>query len=106
MSYFGQGVGVVAHGVDVDTSAPESINSVDGALNTFSSATSAGAVTPSDSTVLDFNALYVGGTGNVIVTVGGSDVTFSAVPVGTILPVRGTKVKLATTATLIVWMKW
>ena len=49
--------------------------------------------------------LYVGGAGNVAVTtIGGDDVTFTAVPVGTVLPVQVLKVKSSgsgTTATLI-----
>lgn len=49
--------------------------------------------------------LYVGGAGNVAVTtLGGDDITFNAVPVGTILPVQVLKVKSSgsgTTATLI-----
>lgn len=46
--------------------------------------------------------LYVGGAGNVTVTtIGGDDVTFNAVPVGTILYVQTLAVKASTTATLI-----
>ena len=48
--------------------------------------------------------LYIGGAGNVAVTtIGGDDVVFTAVPVGTILPVQVLKVKNSggTTATLI-----
>lgn len=49
--------------------------------------------------------LFVGGAGNLAVTtIGGDDVTFNAVPVGTILPVQVLKVKSSgsgTTATLI-----
>jgi hypothetical protein len=71
-----------------------------------SPADNAAAVTPSDSTDLAFTsrALYVGGVGNIVVTMaGGGDVTFSAVPAGSILPVRVTRVKAtSTTATSIV----
>ncbi len=71
-----------------------------------SPADNAVAVTPSDSTDLAFTsrALYVGGAGNIVVTMaGGGDVTFTAVPAGSILPVRVTRVKAtSTTATAIV----
>lgn len=66
--------------------------------------TLAAAVTPSDSTVLTTTrAIYVGGTGALAVTMaGGGNATFSAVPVGTLLPIRVTKVlSTGTTATLI-----
>lgn len=62
------------------------------------------AVTPLDATVLTptVRALYVGGAGDVSVTMAnGGLATFSAVPAGTILPIRVTKVMTATTATLI-----
>jgi len=61
------------------------------------------AVTKSDSTVIRFDALYVGGTGDVTVrTSRGATLTFEDVPVGTILPISGDRVMAATTATLIV----
>jgi len=67
------------------------------------------AVTPSDTELsYVFRALYVGGTGNVVITTLGSgnvasaDVTFNNVPAGTILPICGKFVKAATTATNIV----
>ena len=66
------------------------------------SATAAVAVVASDVTVLDTTkAIYVGGGGNVSVTmVGGGDAIFIAVPVGTTLPIQVTKVKATgTTAT-------
>lgn len=66
------------------------------------------AVTKSDATVLVFDAIYVGGTGDVaVVTELGTTVTFSAVPVGAILPIKGTKVMSTnTTATLMVGLKY
>ena len=71
-----------------------------------SPADNATAVTPSDSTDLAFTsrALYVGGAGNIVVTMaGGGDVTFTAVPAGSILPIRVSRVKsTSTTATSIV----
>lgn len=63
-------------------------------------------VTPSDGTDLPrpIRALYVGGVGDVTgVLLDGSTVLFSAVPVGTILPVQFKRVNAtATTATLLV----
>jgi len=81
----------------------------DGAGNQFASATSGGAVTPSDATVLDFNALFVGGAGNVSIdhTEGGTAVVYTGVVAGTILPVSGVRVNsTSTTATNMTWMKW
>lgn len=72
------------------------------------SASKAVAVTKSDSTVLSTTrALYVGGAGDVAVTMrDGSVVTFSAVPAGTFLPLRVTKVMSTnTTATLILALR-
>lgn len=63
------------------------------------------AVTASDSTTFASNTigLYVGGAGNVTLTINGSDILFTAVPVGTILPVSFSKVKsTGTTATAMV----
>lgn len=60
-----------------------------------SPATSAVAVTKSDSTILTqtSRALYVGSTGDVAVTMeGGDTVTFATVPAGAILPIRVTQV--------------
>jgi len=47
--------------------------------------------------------LYVGGAGNVAVTtIGGDELTFNAVPIGTVLPVQVLKLKsTGTTATLV-----
>lgn len=76
--------------------------------NVLETATRYGAVTKSDSTVLSFKALYIGGTGDVAVRGEGTDTntTFESVPAGTILPVKGCRVLAATTATKIVWMDW
>ena len=64
----------------------------------------AATITPNDSTVLSgMRALYVGGTGDVVATIGGTDVTFKAVPVGAVLPITATKIKATgTTATLMI----
>lgn len=72
--------------------------------------TSAFAVVPSDVTVFGAGgqprALYIGGAGNVAVTMSdGSSVTFTAVPVGAILPLNVIQVRATgTTATNIVGM--
>lgn len=67
-------------------------------------ASDAVAVTPSDTDPVDFCGIYVGGTGDVTVMgEGGVAVTFSAVPVGTIIPMRIVAVMdTDTTATLLV----
>ena len=67
-------------------------------------ASGAAAVTPSDSIELDCRALYIGGTGNVVVHMPNRDtpITFHNVLAGTILPVSVRRVLLATTATNIV----
>lgn len=62
------------------------------------------AVTPNDSTDLGYitRALYIGGDGDVKVTMkGGSVVTFSGCAAGTVLPICCTRVWTDTTATLI-----
>ena len=65
------------------------------------------AVTPSDTTQLAANALYVGTTGNVaVVTEAGTTVTFSSVPAGAVLPVRVRQVlSTNTTASNIVALR-
>jgi hypothetical protein len=73
-------------------------------------ATQAAAVTPSDSTIVSCRALFVGTGGNVAVHMlgnaaspGGTSVTFSNVPSGSILPVSCYRVlSTGTTASNIV----
>ena len=71
-----------------------------------SPANDATAVTASDTVPLVYvsRALYVGGAGNLSVTMqGGGNVTFVAVPAGTVLPIRVTHVRsTSTTATSII----
>lgn len=73
-----------------------------------SSAISSVAVTTSDTTRIDCDKLYVGGTGAVAIkhSSTGATVTYSGVPAGTVLDVRlvDGRVMAATTATLIVAM--
>lgn len=63
-------------------------------------------ITPNDAADLadTTRAIYVGGAGNLAVTmVSGGDVILSAVPAGTVLPLRVRRVKATgTTATAIV----
>jgi hypothetical protein len=68
----------------------------------------AAAVTPSDTTFVDFHGLYVGGTGDVsIVTGANNTVVLKTVPAGAYLPhLRVIKVNsTGTTATNIVGLK-
>ena len=64
---------------------------------------SAAAVTPSDSTLIRARALFVGGAGNLTVTMKDqTDAVFTGVTAGTLLPISVTKVKsTGTTATNI-----
>ena len=74
-----------------------------------STSTRYGEVTKSDSTPMQFKAIYVGGTGNLAIKRNQDDasaVTFSTVPAGTVLYVQGVRVMAATTCTNMVWMDW
>jgi hypothetical protein len=64
----------------------------------------AAAITPSDNDDLPVvsRAIYVGGAGNLVVTMlGGGDITFTAVLAGTIIPIRVTRVKTSTATALV-----
>jgi len=64
------------------------------------------AITKSDTASNAYSGIYVGGAGDVtVVTEGGTTVTFTAPPVGSILPIRTQKVLAATTATLLIGLK-
>jgi hypothetical protein len=72
----------------------------------MSPADNAVAVTPNDSTDLTYvtRCVYVGGAGNVTVTMagGGSNVAYVAVPAGTFMPIRVSRIlSTGTTATSI-----
>lgn len=64
------------------------------------------AITTSDTLDLTYvtRGIYVGGAGDVtLITQGGTTLTFKAVPVGTVLNVRATRVKATlTTATNLI----
>lgn len=61
------------------------------------------AITKHDTNPNVYSAIYVGGAGNVTVTTKNGDlVTFTAPPVGTIIPVSTSLVMAATTATLLI----
>lgn len=71
-------------------------------------AANAEAITPADTDLPELTrAIYVGGTGNLAVRMaddkGDADVVFSAIPAGTVLPIRVKQIRsTSTTATLIV----
>lgn len=83
-------------------------------VQAVASARSYGTVTKSDTTPLNFNAVYVGGAGDVAIApdedaAGGTStsVTFTAVPAGAILPIQGKRImSTGTTATAMVWLSW
>ena len=66
------------------------------------------AITPSNTVSLTgiTRAVYVGGAGNITAIMSNGDtVLFTAVPVGTLLPIRCTRINAtATTATLLIAM--
>jgi hypothetical protein len=68
--------------------------------------TYAEAITKSDTATNAFSYIYVGTTGNVVVTTeGGQTVTFTAVPAGQYIWVRTQKVMDATTASNLVGLR-
>lgn len=72
----------------------------------WASYSSYAAITPSSTALINCRAIYVGGAGSVVVAtkVGGTLVTFTAPPVGSILPIELNEgiVDATTTATLLV----
>ena len=68
--------------------------------------TYAEAITKSDTATNAFSYIYVGTTGNVVVTTeDGQTVTFTAVPAGQYIWVRTQKVMAATTASNMVGLR-
>lgn len=65
------------------------------------------AITPSDTVDQFYAAIYVGGAGNVAVTMeSGDTVTFTAPPVGTLLTIRVKRVlSTGTTATSLIGLQ-
>lgn len=73
-------------------------------------ATRAAAITPADADFASgviYRALWIGGAGNLTVRFAddSGDVTLSAVPAGTLLPIAVKQVRTTTTATLIVGLR-
>jgi hypothetical protein len=69
----------------------------------------AAAVTPSDANDLTVvtRGLFVGGAGNVeVITHGGQTVIFTGVVAGSILPIRVTRVKAASTTATNIMALW
>jgi hypothetical protein len=90
---------------DPITGAPAPQQGLHGAARVSDAAVSVQAVTPSNSTALPVGCkgLWVGGAGNVVVTMwDATTATFNAVPAGTLLKVSPQYVNAATTATNIV----
>tara|TARA_R110000868_G_scaffold317557_1_gene578393 strand:- start:294 stop:536 length:243 start_codon:yes stop_codon:yes gene_type:complete len=75
----------------------------------YASGMNYGAVTPSDTTALDFQAVYIGVAGNVAISSSDSAtaVTFTGVTAGSILPIKGKRIMATnTTSTNMVWLSW
>lgn len=73
--------------------------------DTFSdSARRGAAVTPSDTTVVDCSAIYVGGAGNLAVQFydGGPTITFTAPALGVVHRIAAYRIMAATTSTAVV----
>ena len=73
----------------------------------YATYTTFASVTPSDTTLVNCRAIYIGGAGNIALSIDGTTtaVTLTAPPVGTILPISlnaGRIMATGTTATLIV----
>ena len=79
------------------------------AVGLSSPATHAAAVTPSDTVDLTdvSRYLWVGAAGDVtVITLGGETALFKAVPAGTLIPIRATRVKATGTASTSITAMW
>lgn len=78
----------------------EAKNLINVGTPSLDAAANAAAVVKSDATVFApaSRAVYVGTGGDVVATIGGTDVTFKNVPNAALLPIAATKIKAATTA--------
>jgi hypothetical protein len=107
------GIGITAAALPLPAGASTSANqaagntslaNVDANTAAAAPASTGGTVVTSDTTVLAMRALWVGSGGDVTATIGGGDVVFKNVPSGTLLPIKATKIKLASTASNMVWL--
>lgn len=65
--------------------------------------TDAELITPADTDLAVIpQAIWVGGTGDLVLEMPSGEVTLTAVPAGVLIPIRPIQVKAATDATLIV----
>lgn len=61
------------------------------------------AITESDTTTYqNVRRVWVGGAGDLVVTMNGSDVTFTSVPAGTLLPISITALKTGSSVSNVV----
>lgn len=76
------------------------------ANDTMISATQVIAVTPAATNLPDHRAIWVGGTGNVVVVcANNSQVTIAGVPAGTLIPFTAKQILPASTATqMLLWV--
>jgi len=79
----------------------KAVTKSDTAMQTYATATVTGAEKPI--TIMGFKAIYVGGAGDLTVkNDAGASIAFQNVPAGSLLPISGTYIMAATTATNLV----
>lgn len=64
------------------------------------------AITPSDTAVVSMDAMWVGTGGDLVLDYGDGNVTFLNVPGGAFFETQGCIVKVASTASNLVAVKW